>query len=129
MPIATAMATAMAKSIGVRDASELSMRAVAGADRLLLVRAGAGSPTRCCCCLLLAKRCCYHWWRAAGGDGHLPLTKKFTMQRVWSNLACAAMESQEAPRNNRVQEESCFSLLFDLAALREVRTPLASSLL
>ena len=24
----------------------------------------------------------------AGGDEHLPLTKKLTMQRVWSNLTC-----------------------------------------
>ena len=43
----------------------------------------------------------------AGGGGHLQLTEKLTVQRVWSNFACVVMEPQETPRNNRVQEESC----------------------
>jgi hypothetical protein len=56
----------------------------------------------------------------AGGGGHLPLTKKFEYAARVEQLWCAVMEPQETPRNNRVQEASCFALLFDLAALREV---------
>jgi hypothetical protein len=45
----------------------------------------------------------------AGGDGHLLLTKKLPIliQRVWSSLTFVATAPGD-PRNNRMQEESCF---------------------
>ena len=72
--ITTVMATAIARSIGVRGVGRGYTERVVdarggGAVCLLLVRAGAGSPTRCCCCCCcccsLAIQCCYRWWRAA----------------------------------------------------------------
>ena len=68
---------------------------------------------------------------SGGWKWTLALTKNFIMQRVRSDLTCAAMGPQKTPRTNRVPE-LVFSLLFDLAALREKyrsRTLSAASLL
>ena len=47
----------------------------------------------------------------AGGDGHLPLTKKLSMQRVWSNLTCVAMGPRRAPETGRELIFYCCSIL------------------
>jgi hypothetical protein len=49
------------------------------------------------------------------------------MQRVWSNLACAVMKNQEDPRNNRVQEQSCFHCCSILQRLVKCRSQNSAS--
>ena len=47
----------------------------------------------------------------AGGDEHLPLTKKLTVQRVWSNLTCVAMGPRTPPETGRELIFHCCSNL------------------
>ena len=115
-------ATVMAQSVRVRGAGRgcteqgVDTRG-GGADCLLLVRAGAGSPTRCCCCCSRAKAELLSLVASGGWSW------TFAVDTEMGYAARAEQLTGDPQKQQSAGRELAFPLLFDLAALREVSVP------